>query len=253
MPVPPPFSEGHELLEFAPRPQPRLTVPQAPAPTSRPARSQEFDRLWKTHQKEMKARCRALLGNSADAEDAYSRTALLALENYARYADVLRDPRAWLLRLVINTCITVMRERRREKHIEAAAGELAAASTGGGLQDVPEEQYAQKQIRKRLRRALSMHIYGLPRRLRQPLVLRLVLNKDYEFVAERLDITLPNARKRVQHAREELIDVLQDSLEDLIGAVESYKRPGGMAKKGRAVRRGSYQLRSKKEHAQRRS
>ena len=169
------------------------------------------------HHQELKFRCRLLLGSQADAEDAYSRAAVLALERYSRYANVIRNPRAWLLRLVINTCITMMRERRRGILLLGDMDSGPAAEARSSLREAPEEQYAQKQVQRELRRMLRVHIRGLPRRLRQPVVLRLVMDKEYHVIAERLGITQANARKRVQHGREELMRVLQDSLQALLG------------------------------------
>lgn len=183
-----------------------------------------FEALWRRHHAELMARSLKLLGNRADAEDACSRAALLALQDHRRRAEALREPRAWLLRVISNTCVSMMRERKRRRLLDGEEP-LAGLVPGPGASETPEEPYAWRQVRGRLRRALLVQIRALPSHLRQPVVLRLVMAREYRFIAKRLGITQANARKRVQLGREALCRMLGGALQDL-GLLTPSVRPG---------------------------
>lgn len=133
-----------------------------------------------------------------DAEDALGRASLIALEKFSRYAGTLENPWAWLRRLVFNTCISLLRERQRERQVASLDDEEPAVEVPS--HETPEAIFLRRELGHWLRR----HIDALPEQLQVPVRMRLVLELEYSEIAERLSISENNARKRVQFGRERL-------------------------------------------------
>jgi RNA polymerase sigma-70 factor (ECF subfamily) len=139
---------------------------------------------------------RWLLRNRADAEDVAQEAVLRALRFFDGFAG--GDVRAWLLRIVRNTCYTWL-EKKRPAELEVEFDEelhVPSIST-------PEALAIAGENRERLTRALE----ELPPRFREILVLRELEGCSYKEIAEVTSIpigtvmsTLSRARLRLQHA-----------------------------------------------------
>jgi RNA polymerase sigma-70 factor (ECF subfamily) len=98
--------------------------------TSRVAAGASMDvaALYRTYGDMVLARCRTLLRNDADAQDAAQDTFLRAF----RYADGFRgdsSPSTWLFRIATTTCLNRIRTRKR--HPEDLVDELPHGETDG--------------------------------------------------------------------------------------------------------------------------
>lgn len=170
-----------------------------------------FWEVWLLHQDHLLRQClRIMSGNMADAEDALSSAMMRASSRYEIYADEIINQRAWLSRLVRNSCIDHFRaEQRRHRLLERhAPGSNARHYTepqpvppaGATLQPSPE----QKAIDRSLLSRLAEDIRCLPDHLRRPLMMRFLQDKSYAEIAEALGLSNAAVRKRIQLARQRL-------------------------------------------------
>jgi len=70
----------------------------------------EFQRIYRTYGPAVRARCRAICGNHADADEALQETFVRAWKNRKRFDG--RQPLAWLQTIARNTSIDLLRKRR---------------------------------------------------------------------------------------------------------------------------------------------
>lgn len=167
--------------------------------------------VWLRHQDHLLRQClRIMSGNMADAEDALSSAMLRASSRYESYADEIVDERAWLSRLVRNSCIDHFRtEKRRQRLLEAHASRRARSGGDPGPARPPasatiEPSPEQKAIDRSLLSHLVDDIRRLPEHLRQPLMMRFLQDMSYAEIAETLSLTNAAVRKRIQLARQRL-------------------------------------------------
>jgi RNA polymerase sigma-70 factor, ECF subfamily len=154
-----------------------------------------------------------LTGNPADAEDAQQEALMKAFTRIDQFSgnqnEFQNDLNAWVTRITSNTSIDLLRQRRDSKHVplensdpevgENFAEHLAAHGA------TPEENYARREIRSLLARAITQ----LPSDLRQVCLLRDVLQYSTQEVAERLGISSVAVRLRLFRAHRRLHDDLR--------------------------------------------
>lgn len=170
---------------------------------------------WQLHSRELFLLCLKLMGgNQADAEDALSQAALAALLHLPP-SDKLENAKAWLVRVVCNTSIDLLRRRNREWDLRAVPQEDEPDGSDLERQQAPgpnpEERYLQRERMRQLCRSLRT----LPRHLRRPLLQHTVRGLSYAQMAKRSKLTEVNLRKRVQDARQ------------LLRMQEEMEAPGG--------------------------
>jgi RNA polymerase sigma-70 factor (ECF subfamily) len=161
-----------------------------------------FWSLWRAHRPHLFEICHRFV-NDADAEDAVSRAMLIARAKLPRYANEIINLEAWLTRLAGNVCRDILREQRRgAAHWATEAEDALAELVDSGRS--AEDEYLIGEIRV----ALAAAIDSLPARLGPAAVFYFIDELPYPTVAERLDITIENARKRIQQARALLREAL---------------------------------------------
>lgn len=156
--------------------------------------------LWKRHEPHLAEVCFRLMKYvRADAEDAVSRSMLVARDKLPIYAREIIDVEAWLTRLTSNVCLDMKKERSRGTKRAQTLDEAVMARREPTLPEPrsPEEHYASSQTLS----AIGEAIEALPRGLHDAAMLRFVHEEGYPDIAARLGITEANARKRVQLAR----------------------------------------------------
>lgn len=131
----------------------------------------------------------SIVGNRADAEDAVQQALLNAWK--ARKAARNGLERAWLMRIVINECYTLLRRRRRiqpEAFIETAV--LPAEDTG--LRDA---------------------IQSLPQGLRTPFLLKYMEGMQETEVAKAMKLPVSTVKSRLFRARKQLKKWLNEEVD----------------------------------------
>lgn len=165
--------------------------------------SDAFWSLWMMHRPHLLAVCyRQMRCVGADADDAVSRSMLVAHAKLPEYAAEILDVEAWLTRLTCNVCHDIKKERCRGTRRSESLDEQVLARREASLPDArsPEEVVLVTQLAHNIHHAIE----ELPAPLRVVAELRFVQELDYETIAECLSITEANARKRVQQARQQL-------------------------------------------------
>jgi RNA polymerase sigma factor (sigma-70 family) len=162
-----------------------------------------FWSLWMMHRPHLLAVCyRQMRRVGADADDAVSRSMLVAHAKLPEYAARIIDVEAWLTRLTCNVCLDIKKERCRGSRKSETLDERVLSRRDASLPEAlsPENVVLLAQIGHGIRSAIG----ELPPPLRVVAELRFVQELGYDVIAECLDITEANARKRVQQAREML-------------------------------------------------
>jgi len=166
--------------------------------TSAKIDSPAFWQLWSQNEPDLYRVCLAQMdGNHADAEDALGAMRLKAFDTLSSMAATINTPRSWLIRSTRNLCHDIRRgtllRTRRVIHIDHLQQEVADPRKGV----LPEPIVIDSDSHARLRSSIEQ----LPVRLRDAALLRFIEEMEYEEIAKTLEITEPNARKRVQEAR----------------------------------------------------
>ncbi len=193
--------------EIESRHEHRASVPRQREPDPAPACADvQFWQIWMSN-RDYLHRCslRFSSGNAADAEDALSDAMLKAAAAFR--TTVVRNQRAWLLRLVHNACMDRHRGyQRQNRMIKDAAhdGDYLFPIVAPQPDRSPEELLSALQFATQLQRALD----ELPRSLAEPLRLYLDNRPDAE-IAGNLNVTKEVIRKRRQMARDWLRRRLQ--------------------------------------------
>ncbi|NER79972.1 MAG: RNA polymerase sigma factor [Leptolyngbya sp. SIO1D8] len=159
-----------------------------------------FWQLWEIYRDYLYDRCRVWMGgNHHDAEEAISLVVLKAWDKLPNYASDIINLRGWLNRLAHNLCVDVHRRRKREP--------ISTDSVDGKqfyLQDIETSQESQPEsalLQQELKIYLRHCIQDLPDRLQHPLILHYYQGMSCTDIAQELAISLDNAAKRLQQAR----------------------------------------------------
>lgn len=145
-----------------------------------------------------------ILRDRGDAQDEVQKACSKAFEHLDQYqgeAEFL----TWLLRIVSNQCLMLIRVRRRAKFVYIDADTGRERSSPIELPEMapdPEHELMDREMRD----VLQQEIRHIPPLLRNVLLLRDVQELPMPDVAARLNITVPAAKSRLLRARVELRD-----------------------------------------------
>lgn len=142
---------------------------------------------------------RWLLRNPQDAEDLAQEALLRALRFMGGFRG--EDARAWLLRIVRNTCYTWLDKNRPAELMTEFDEEMHAQTTA-----TPEALAIAASDRGRLARALEQ----LPPRFREVLVLRELEGCSYKEIAQIASIPIGTVMSTLSRARQKLQRALLD-------------------------------------------
>lgn len=168
----------------------------------------EFDRLILPHLPAAYSLARWLLRQPHDAEDAVQDAALRAFRSFGGYAG--GSPRAWLLAIVRNTCLTALERRRTE-------GNVIVLADAGPVQErlyesardpapAPDAALVSEEERRRVQAAIA----ALPLQFREVLVLRELEELSYREIAEVVGAPIGTVMSRLARARERLTAELDE-------------------------------------------
>lgn len=162
-----------------------------------------FESLMLPLMKEAYSLARWLMRNEADAQDAVQESYLRAFRFFEGFHEGA-NPRAWLLRIVRNTCYSALgaphrRETPSEPELEAL--EDPAPS--------PQAKLATKATVEAVREAIA----ALPVDYREVVILRELDGLSYKEISEVAGIPLGTVMSRLSRARDQLYLTLQERKE----------------------------------------
>jgi RNA polymerase sigma factor (sigma-70 family) len=143
------------------------------------------------------ARC--LMRNDHDAEDMVQEAYLRAYQFFDGFHG--GDGRAWLLRIVRNTCFSAL-EKNRPRELAVAFDETKHSAEG--KEPGPEASLIAQENREMLRRVLE----ELPPEFREAIVLRELEGLSYKEIAAVSGVPLGTVMSRLARARERLQECL---------------------------------------------
>jgi RNA polymerase sigma factor (sigma-70 family) len=184
--------------------------------------SRAFEAIFERYHQELYRYCRAILGDSDEAQDALQNTmaaALRALPGEGREIAL----RPWLYRVAHNEAISLTR-RRRELPPPAPDADQAGTSPGLEIED-----------RERLRELVA-DLSALPDRQRGALVMRELSGLSYGAIATALGASEAAARQAVYEAREAIREAKRGREMECGDARRAISDRDGRILRGRALR-----------------
>lgn len=161
-------------------------------PMEEEADRNRFTRLYQTHQRELHRLAGRLLGPGPRAEDAVHDTFIKLIQNYKALRERSdRDLERWLLAVVRNTALDMLRRERHEEALEPQAWEPAIPPDLGEFD------------------ALAALIRALPEDYRRVLELRFLAEWSLADIARELGLTEGAVKSRVFRGRKLLMDAMR--------------------------------------------
>ena len=165
-----------------------------------------FEAIVRAHGGRLLSVARRLLGNDADAQDAVQDAfirAFKAIHTFEGRAQLS----TWLHRIVVNTALMKLRQRRR--HPEDSMDELLPDFQSDGHQTVASRDWSDAVLERKETAALVRDaIARLPDQYREVLVLRDIEDHDTAETAELLGTTPTAIKVRLHRARQALRTLL---------------------------------------------
>jgi RNA polymerase sigma-70 factor (ECF subfamily) len=149
-----------------------------------------------------------IMGDHASAEDAVQEGVIKAFKNLKRFRG--GSFKAWLLRIVTNTCYDELRRRKRRPTtpLEPLTDDNKEMENPKWLAD-PSESPEEFAMREELSRAIQDCLGGLTEDFRTIVVLVDIQGMDYAEAAEVASTPLGTVKSRLARARRNLRDCLQ--------------------------------------------
>jgi RNA polymerase sigma-70 factor (ECF subfamily) len=169
----------------------------------------EFERLLLPHLDAAFTLARWLLRDAHDAEDAVQESYLKAYQAFAHYQG--GSSAAWLLQIVRNTSISMLRRRKARGNVIVLKELLNADDPvlGAALEDVgpgPERELLARAEQKAVQRALA----GLSEIFREVIVLRELEDMSYQEIANITQLPIGTVMSRLSRARRALREALKE-------------------------------------------
>jgi RNA polymerase sigma-70 factor (ECF subfamily) len=173
------------------------------------ARRQRFEQQILPHLAAAHSLARWLLRQPSDAEDAVHDAVLRAWRGFDGFAGAA--PKAWLLGIVRNTCLTLLERRHGSSKVVVLAhvlreSELADMRNRADAAPGPDDGLIAKEERDRVHQAID----ALPLQFREVIVLRELAELSYKEIAEITATPLGTVMSRLARGREHLKSALLD-------------------------------------------
>lgn len=165
-----------------------------------------FELLVRTHGGRLLSVARRMLGSNEDAEDAVQETFIKAFK-YIHTFEERAQLHTWLHRIVVNTSLMKLRERRRKP--QESIEELLPAFTADGHQVTESQEWSDALLeRKETAAVVRQAIAMLPEQHRTVLILRDIEEHDTAETAALLGTTTTVVKVRLHRARQALRTLL---------------------------------------------
>jgi RNA polymerase sigma-70 factor (ECF subfamily) len=154
-----------------------------------------------------------MLGDSDSASDATQDAFIKAFQRLDQYRG--GSFKAWLLRIVTNTCYDMLRaqKRRPTSSLDRDEEDDEMDSEHDGRLVDPAERPDAYVLRRELARAIQSAIAQLPEDQRATLVLADIEGMDYQEIADATGAALGTVKSRLSRARAKMRDLLREQKE----------------------------------------
>ncbi len=161
-----------------------------------------FGQLVRRHYRRCLSRAIVILRDQGEAQDQVQRACFKAFAHLDQFQGAAEFA-SWLLRIVENECLMVLRVRRQAQFLRLDG--LSNSDERGSL-DLPAPAFDPEQdlIKRELAQLIRQEITHLPVLFRDVLFLRELRGLSLEQVANRLGVTVAAAKSRLLRARLEL-------------------------------------------------
>ncbi|MFM7572492.1 MAG: RNA polymerase sigma factor [Snowella sp.] len=186
----------------------RFFLDSSPPGAIRPHQLDNFWQLWLSHRDYLYRCCLRWMGyKPMEAEDALSLAMWKAYRKFTQYANQIRQWKSWLTKLCYRVCLDLRRSIRSPLNLEELETEPPTPDY------LSPYRYA---IAQETQETINQAIQKLPKSLRQAFTLRCVEELSYPEIAQHLEITEANARKRVEQARAKLRKSLKSQFHEVM-------------------------------------
>lgn len=168
----------------------------------------EFDRLILPHLPAAYSLARWMLRQPHDADDAVQDATVRAFRSFGSYAG--GSPRAWLLSIVRNTCLTAIERRRSEGNVIVLAETTSAQERLIDTIRDPAPAQDAALVAEEERRLVHAAIAALPVQFREVVVLREFEELSYREIADVVGAPVGTVMSRLARARERLAAALDE-------------------------------------------
>ena len=172
-----------------------------------------FNQLVLRHQALAYGVAHRMLGNPDDAADATQEGFIKAYRRLDQYRGGGTSFRAWLMRIVVNTCYDMLRSSMRSRRRQSALivnfdPDSGEDEWGGNLQD-PSERPEEYVLRREVAERLQMVIYSLPADQRMVLILSDIEGLPYTEIANIIGAPIGTVKSRLSRARGRVRDAIE--------------------------------------------
>ena len=166
-----------------------------------------LDQLLRRHYDRVHSVCRRITGSASDGDDACQEALIKIVRNLPRF-DGRSSFGTWAYRIATNASLDELRKRQRRPSLHTVRPSSAGDDDERSID--PADDAAGRQIdRIDDQLAIDAALEGLSEDFRVVVVLRDVVDLDYQEIAEVLDIPLGTVKSRIARARAQLADVLR--------------------------------------------
>lgn len=168
----------------------------------RKRKEQVFWDLWSTNLYRLRCCClRWLNGNQTRVEDALSQTQEKAYVHFVVNDEDILKPFSWVCRLAYNICMDIQRDQKKQR---ALCEKVSHSPDLFYFSMISTEPLVDVIQRDETIESLSMAIKQLPEDLQIVIQYRFIDEMEYPKIAEILQLSQANVRKKIQLARKQL-------------------------------------------------
>lgn len=153
--------------------------------------------------------CRRLLGHHSDADDA-AQNALISIARHISTFDQRSSFSTWVWRIATNAALDEI--RRRGRRAIPASDRFDGSSRTDSNFDLPVDQGVTPGSSFEDREVIDAALAQLPFEFRTAVVLRDLVDLDYDEIAEILDIPIGTVRSRISRGRSQLAAILGNQI-----------------------------------------
>ncbi len=170
-----------------------------------------FNCIIETHQSPAYNLARRLLSDWSLAEDAVQESFVSGYRAFGQFRG--ENLKAWIMRIVANTCRDLLRSRRARPTIPLDPTPTDSDDSTLSAVDLPsgEESPEDHALRSELRRTIESALANLSADRRMAVLLVDVQGFSYEEAAQVMDCSLGTVKSRISRARGELRDYLRSA------------------------------------------